>query len=239
MDNTVYSTLTNQVGILNNIQLTTNNMANAGTVGFKQDKMLFKQFFTNDVLDKTTFPNDASTIVLFQEGVFKSTKQPFDLAIAGRGFFALQTPEGVRYTRNGSFTINSDGTLINKDAHPVLTSEGDTIAFDITDNPPYIMENGRVMANGQERGNIAVVDFQDLHFVRKSGNNMFFSDMPAFPAENFRVIQGTLEQSNAVPVTEMARMLELNNQMQAANNMINNNYRLSQGVYKAMSKQGG
>lgn len=132
------------------LDVVANNLANVNTVGFKRDAAAFRQVLTDaqsasareDVprqppTDKELHRldgRDSAYVVLdgvftdHGQGMIKSTNNPTDLAIEGKGFFEVLTPEGVRFTRNGSFLINPDGLLVTMEGYPVLSRGGDAAA---------------------------------------------------------------------------------------------------------------
>src|SRR3954469_12723793 len=101
------------------VDVITNNLANANTTGFKRD--------FGHILQDATGSFEVGTRVDLSAGDLVSTDNELDVAINGSGFFAIQTPNGVRYTRTGSFGLSSSGELVSKDGMPVLNSSGNTI----------------------------------------------------------------------------------------------------------------
>ena len=130
------------------LQIISNNLANANTVGFKQDYGNFQALDPEELPDLTSadegeiaafqsdlFWNQFSVYTDYTGGSLKNTGDDFDLAIVGKGFFCVQTPDGVQYTRKGDFTLNSEGVLVTRNGMPVL-GEGGEITVDAQGSPP-------------------------------------------------------------------------------------------------------
>src|SRR5207244_6780437 len=103
----------------------------------------------------------------FSNGDFISTGNDLDAAINGQGFFAIQTPDGVRYTRNGSFTVNGTGELVTKDGMPVLNSSGSTI--NAGHGKVAIQDGGIVTVDGNQTATLKIVNFKDPQKLQKEG----------------------------------------------------------------------
>ncbi len=173
-----------------------NHLANVGTAGFKGNVLSFDSMLR------------ARMTVDMSQGVLQSTGNPLDLAISGDGFFRIQTDQGVRYTRNGSFTLDADGTLVNSDGQAVLGENGPLIldGADITIN-----DIGEVEVDGTVAGRLRIVDFVARDRLEKEGNSLLVYRGPETDAaapQRYRVTQGAVEQANIETVAEMTHMVE-------------------------------
>ena len=131
------------------------------------------------------------------------------MAIEGEGFFKVQTPNGVRYTRNGNFSLNKDRVLTNTDGFPVLGQRGGEIT--LTGKKIAVGSNGSVMADGNEVDQIAVVTFPSLDVLHKEGQTLMKNAIPEqeeIKAPEIQVVQGALEASNVNPVDEMINLMD-------------------------------
>lgn len=178
------------------LEATANHLANADTTGFKRDVVSFDRRF------KAMVNRD------FSQGPVRTTGNPLDLALADRGFFKIDTPEGIRYTRNGSFTLDSNGTLVDQNGNPVLGQGG---AIVIEGESVSINEAGEIAVDGAFVDTLDVVDFEDNTRLKKDAMNNFFYDGNTadeiLPAQ-IRVKQMALEGSNVAVVDEMVRMID-------------------------------
>jgi len=144
------------------------------------------------------------------------TGNPLDVSIDGKGYFVVQTPRGQRYSRNGAFSINGTGSLVNSEGDQVIGAAG-PIIFQVNDQDVNISSNGLITVRdgtGAEspRGQLQIVDFNQPQTLQKDGASTFAAAANANPGpapELTRVVQGAIEKSNVNAVAEMARMIEI------------------------------
>jgi len=194
----------------------TNNLANANTTGYKGDYPSFESFFagrTRGVTKDNTVSSDVSIVKLndginTQQGPIKQTGNPLDLAIEGNGFFVVNTPQGPRYSRNGNFTLDSDGKLVTNTGFPLAGESGD---ISISGNKVVIKEDGSVMVDGRNAGKLRLVSVNDHKNLLKEGNNLFSLKNGGLETETeeFKIIQGSLEMSNVNAIREMTRLITI------------------------------
>lgn len=211
------------------LQIISNNLANANTVGFKMDRGQVKQINPADLPSQSAqnpadlatsrahlFWNNFSMYTDYSNGALKQTANDFDLALVGKGFFCVQTPDGVHYTRKGDFTLNSEGVLVTRNGSPVL-GEGGEITIDGTANPQKyakfaVDEQGNVVVDGRQVGRLRIVDFADTNLLSKAGDTLFKlppAGAPEIEAEGAKVSQGFIELSNVDSVKMMTEMIEV------------------------------
>lgn len=163
----------------------------------------------------------AEIAVDHSQGAFESTGNTFDLAIAGEGFFAIQTPDGVRYTRNGAFFRNQNGVIQDIRGYNLLDRQGNpiTIPADVADSRITVSADGSIFDNEQNRAlaQIQVVRFDNRLAVQKQGDNLFYTVNNAQPEQaTADVMQGMLEKSNVEIVREMVELIH-NHRLYEAN----------------------
>ncbi len=238
-----------------------NNLANVDTDSYKRDTAVHKAFpellmrrLNDDGVYTHPFGSgDAAPIIgkiglgvetnelftSFEQGTLKETESDFDIALDGKGFLSVSTPQGERYTRNGSFHLGKEGYLETKDGFPVMGEEG---PITVKANNFLIDKEGRVWVNAAyhdgdptrlvSRENkpggeavhldtLKIVDFELDRYLAKQGASLYRStelsgsaeilESPARP----RVIQGFVEGSNVNAVVEMVRMIEVNRAYEA------------------------
>jgi flagellar basal body rod protein FlgG len=210
-------------------------VANANTTGFKSDQVLLEQHKTRDVHQKIIYPNDHATVVDLKQGGLKPTYRSLDLAIKGPGFFAVNTPQGIRYTRDGSFHLNG-GLLTDLAGNNVLSGDGQEIAVGELQGEPFINELGVIFVGEDEVGAVGVFDFEDPNSVRKAGDSQFMSTQEAIPAESTQVIQGYLEDSNVNTIKEMADLIKLERQVSMDANLIGSLYSMERQAITTLAK---
>ncbi len=203
-----------QQGILPRIQQQeslANNLANALTPGFKRDRVSFEAVLAQAANGDTPpgLPGGPSLVSAprmrpdFSPGPVETTGNPLDMALSGDGFFAVQTPNGERYTRAGNFTRDSGGMLATADGKLVL-GQGGPIKVD---GDLAVSGDGSVSVNGEARGKLKLVRFEDPTSLTHEGGAQWASSKPPVPATSTSVRQGYLESSNVNTVGEMVDMM--------------------------------
>jgi flagellar basal-body rod protein FlgG len=156
----------------------------------------------------------------FSQGAIQTTGNPLDVAINGDGFFSIQTPDGVQYTRQGSFTLNTEGVLVTQDGYPVM-GEGGEIALE--EGTVEIDMQGTLYVDGDEVGRLQITDFPNAGSLKKTGNGRFIPTDPALQGrqpEDTIVRQGHLESANVNPVSAMTEMIETSRAFEAYQKVI-------------------
>jgi flagellar basal-body rod protein FlgF len=160
---------------------------------------------------------DRASWIDLSPGALEHTGNPLDVAIDGKGYLAVQTPRGPRYTRNGSLAINATGTLVTSEGDQVLGTGG-PITLQNTDHDVTISANGIVTVRegagttSAPRGQLQIVSFDRPQQLQKDGGSTFMAPAGVNPGptpQGTRVVQGALEKSNVRPILEMARMIEI------------------------------
>lgn len=182
-----------------------NNLSNCNTVGFKKDIPIFKTIIHHSS-NLAKSPVQDETVLSLTQGVLQKTGNELDLAIEGEGFFKIDTPSGVRYTRAGNFKLNANKTLVNNNGYPVLGENG----IIRIDGKNIIVEiDGTVRVDGEVAGRIGLVTFNNLKALRKEGDyNFFTNDQEEKFVEKSKILQGFLENSNVDPIDAMVELIE-------------------------------
>lgn len=209
MENAIYAALTRQSGLMREMQVVANNIANIGTTGFRAEDVGYSEFIQRTRAGPSVSMAAARVrMTSLIQGGMRQTGGPLDLAIEGAGFFLIQTPEGERLTRAGSFSASAAGEMVTPDGHRVLDAGGAPVFI-----PPgldlSIAADGTVSAGGQPLTQIGLVRPVDPNGLIREGGVMFRSEAGIEPVEDGRVLQGFLESSNVDPVSQIARMIEV------------------------------
>ena len=224
MENVSLIGLSRQMTLERQLDVVANNVANVNTNGFKADRPMFEEYLRSNARENNfvgrdrnvSFVQDRATVKDFSQGPSEPTKNPLDVAIDGDAFLVVQTPNGPRYTRDGSMQISSTGQLVTKTGNPVLGTSG-PIVFQPTDHDINISADGTVTVQegtnrtDSVRGKLSMVSFAEAQKLLKEGSNLYAAgegNTPA-PALNAKVNQGYIEKSNVNAVTEMSRMIEV------------------------------
>jgi flagellar basal-body rod protein FlgF len=219
MENIGLVGLSRQVALQRELDVIANNLANLNTTGFKQDDVVFEEFLMPVARDETfqrgadrrmSFVWDRATATNLGQGGITQTGNALDVAINGRGYFVVQTPEGERFTRNGSFELNAQNQLVTKQGQLVM-GEGGPIVFEARDVGITIGRDGSVSSSGGIRGRLRIVDGDQPRAMEKEGDNLFRlrEGRRAETVALTDVRQGALESSNVVPVLALSRMIEV------------------------------
>jgi flagellar basal-body rod protein FlgF len=189
-----------------------NNLANTNTVGFKGDALLLNSF-RSVLSNKLGVTGGAlrvdDVIMKAGQGPLTQTGGTFDVALQGDGFFAVETPDGPRYTRGGNFTLNPSGGLVTQGGLPVLGENGPIV---IDGTTVEITGQGDIMVDGKKTNTLKIVDFAKPYKLKKIGKNLLdvasVDVQPTDKPAQTEVVQGYLESSSVQVVQEMVKMIE-------------------------------
>lgn len=211
MDNAIYASLTRQSGLMSEMRAIANNMANSNTTGFRREGVLFSEYmvpldFGGETL---AMANVRGRMIDLQQGGMTQTNGRYDLAIDGDGFFMVQTPDGNRMTRAGAFMTNADGEIVNADGYQLLDDGQAPIVIPAGVRSVGIGVDGTVSGDGLAISRVGVFASPDPSDLRHVAGTLFETGDNPVPNEDAKVRQGFLEESNVNPVTEIARMIEV------------------------------
>ncbi len=210
------------------LEVVANNMANINTSGYKSD-LLVSRSFRDEFIQRVNDPNTTflrrqvgpynygihvdEVVTSHKQGMIEDTGIPSHLGIEGAGFFAVETPDGVRYTRNGSFEVAADGTLTTSQGYPVIGEDGPVVV-----NPSNYIVNldGTVYSSGVLVNTISIFDFADRTQLRKQGDSLINAMAePPIPTGYAQIHQYSLETSNVDVEKEMAALMEITRSFEA------------------------
>lgn len=207
-----------------NIDVISNNLANVNTPGFKELIPVFKNISEIDLKEKNQENNFNqeknigklsagstldSTIIDLKQGSLRKTDNKLDFAINGEGFFTVGTDNGDSYTRNGSFTLKEDGTLVTKDGFPVLNQSGSAIKIDTSStniDKLNVNEDGTIFLGKQAIDKLKIVDFKNPTDLVAAGNSLYKTannDITPVEAKKGKIEQGFVEGSNSNVIETM------------------------------------
>ncbi len=209
MDNASYTTLTRQSGLMQEMQVIANNIANAATTGFRAEGVMFSEFVTPLGTDAPSLSMATARVqqTLSAQGGLAQTGGTYDLAIEGEGFFLIDTPEGQRLTRAGAFSPNENGDLVTVNGHRVLDAGGAPVFVPQGVGDIAISADGTISADGALVGQIGLFLPQDPQQLRREGGVTFNPNGGVVPAADGRMIQGFVEEANLNAVLEIGRMI--------------------------------
>ena len=235
MDRGISSLISGMISEERKMDVLSNNLANVSTAGFKRQQSVcsdFSVFMKNAVsapaevarkalMLANRLPNQAqdgtTTFITtdFEDGPMNHTGNMLDLAIEGNGFFAVETPDGIMYTRNGQFMLNSEGYVVTREGYPVLSDSGPFQFEDREeDDKPRelkVDKEGNIFDGSQNLGRLRIGRMEDPTNMVQIGDSLFVTadgQELADAQDGFTVSQGYVEESNVSAVVEMARMIE-------------------------------
>lgn len=226
MQNAQLISLSRQIALQRQMDVVANNIANMNTTGFKAEDMLFEEYVSpiardNDFIGtdrQLSFTQDWATVHDLSPGAIMQTGDTFDVALQGDGFFAIQTPDGERWTKSGAFQLNNQGVLVNFDGYPVM-GDGGEIRFDTNETDIVIDSKGAISSSAGAKGALRIVEFEAPQALARVGDNLYSGGTP-LPAANTRVVQGAVEKSNVSGVGQMTEMIRVQRAYQSLASMM-------------------
>jgi flagellar basal-body rod protein FlgF len=243
MDNALYVGLSRQMTLRRELDIVANNIANANTTGFKVEQLMVrtepaKPARTAGGTNPVKFVLDDGVARDFSQGALNQTGGDFDLAIEGQGFFKVSTAGGERYTRDGRFTMNSEGKLVTQNGAPVLDEGGGEILLDPLKGGVNIARDGTVSQGAELMGKVGVVRPTDLASFRKDGDNLYRNTTNDTPqaAPSAVIHQGMLEASNVQSIQQITKLIEVNRAYESVSKMMDQTTELSRSAVERMGK---
>jgi len=222
MVNGLYTARNGMMLLQEMMENTTHNLSNANTSGFK--KSLMASIAQVDIKrnDQLKLHQDedhqmSENYIDYSQGSLIMTENSFDLALENSGFFEVETPNGIRYTRNGSFTRNGMGDLVTLQGYRVLGEGGVPINLDEAAEFS-VSAAGKVYVDGKEEAKLSIVDFADKRTeLGREGHNLYYAKVGAVPEQAVKttIKQGFLESSNVSVVDSMVEMIRFQRNYEA------------------------
>jgi flagellar basal-body rod protein FlgF len=237
MDNALYAGLSRQTGLMREIQLVANNMANMATTGYRREGLIFAEHV--NALEGTaslSMTHANTRHVDLSQGDLAQTGGRFDFAIRGEGFFLLETDQGQRLTRAGHFTPNAAGELVNPDGHRVLDAGGAPIFVPPEATDVALAQDGTLTADGAPIALLGLWQATDQLSLRHSAGVLFEADGVEPIEDNATILQGHLEESNVNPVSEIARMITLSRAYEMGQTLMQREDERIRGVVETLGR---
>ncbi|MDR4480365.1 MAG: flagellar hook-basal body protein [Nitrospira sp.] len=225
MNRAIYPILSGAVAQEKQLQVFANNLANVNTAGFKQDQQGFRGLLaragstamgsasagvSSTISTRPAGPSERvfaeayGVRTAYEPGRIRITGNPLDVAIQTNGFFEVKTPDGVRYTRNGIFSLDSQRRLVTNLGHPVMGSRGE---IKVPAGNIQINTEGAIQVDGTPIGSIKVVEFPENGMPQKFAEGLFIGGKPTVSTKP-QVQSGHIEESNVNSLSEMVKMIQ-------------------------------
>ncbi len=209
--NAFYITISNQMARKTQLEVVANNAANANTIGYEADSVLFNKFdIKASNKKKNSFVLDAATYRSENEGPLQRTDRSLDIAIVGPdSYFKVLTPRGERYTLNGSLFINAQGVIVNSSGYPYLSPDNQLLVMPEGNPQIQISQDGVIFADEADVGQIGVFLIPEKYALIKERDGLSISKVPDVLTEDFMILDNTLRMSNVNPTRAMTNLIEL------------------------------
>jgi len=240
MDSGLYAAYTGLLARTQALDTAANNLANAGTTGFRAKRDYFSGVLAGGIdQDPETASQVGQSVNGFGvlggnrldlgQGEVKATGNPLDLALEGQGFFAIQTSSGIRYTRDGAFSRSSTGALQTAQGEPVLDPNQKPIT--IPTGSIYVSPDGSISVSTSDGsvivGKVGAFDFTDKSVLSAEGANRFFANGAKPTPANATIEQGSVEGANEDAIHGTMQLVLVQRQaemMQKALSVFNNDF---------------
>lgn len=196
------------------MEVTANNIANAGTPGYRTQRMLFSDWLAREPAhaeppggQTLAYTQDRATYRDHQPGTLRHTANPLDLAIGGRtGWFTVLAPQGPRLTRAGHFQLDATGKIVDEQGEALLDANGKPLQTTPTDTDLSVASDGTLASQNGQIGKIGVVQPNDETRLTPEGGRLMVAASPTKPVAAPAIVQGAIEDSNVSAIVELNRM---------------------------------
>ena len=212
MQDGLYVALSSQVALEKRLVTIADNVANANTVGFRATQVKFEDVVTGTGERSVSFASAGDTYMSTNQGPLKQTGNPYDFAVRGDAWFAIDTPAGQVMTRDGRFTMTEAGDLITLEGHRVLDAGGAPIQLNPRAGAPEASADGMLRQDGNPAGALGLFSFTPGVNLQRYGNSGIVPDgqpQAIVDRADVGIVQGYVEESNVEPVQEIMRLIQV------------------------------
>lgn len=224
MDSSIYLSTASQRTLGRQLEVIANNIANANSVGFKNETVVFASVIADSRPTDVNYPSVGNVTVNNSEGSKIKTGNWLDVAVSGNAWMGVQTPGGLAYTRDGRMTLSPFGDLTNLAGDMVADSAGAPINLgDVRGKEVRVSEDGRIFVGGAFVAELGLFKLEPEDITKRYGNTAFFTDrapQPAIPGQDATVLQGVLEGSNTNMMQEMTNLITVTRLFEASSTAI-------------------
>lgn len=220
MGNGIYVAMSGAVAQDRALDAVANNVANAGTTAYKAQRVAFSEVL--DEKKELSFVDADKSVVDTTAGSLRSTDNPLDLALDGDGWFSVTTPDGVRYTRDGAFSLNDGGVLVDARGNPVRGLGGAEVLVPPDAQQVTVDREGNIFVDDTPAAQLEIVRFAPDRMKREGGNLFRATGKPEAGGELPAVVSGHLEASNFNTVRGMVDLVKISRTYESLHRMIEN-----------------
>ncbi len=207
-----YVSLSGQVALEKRLDTIAVNIANMNTAGYRASGVTFTSVLSKAGDRPAAFVGTGADYISRAQGGATQTNNPLDLAIQGEAFFAIKTPQGTAYTRDGRFQMTSSGELQTLNGYPVLDAGGAAMLLEPDGGAPMIAADGMMSQQGRQVGAVGLFSIPDDAKLTRVDNSAIVPDKAATAVLDFSrnsVAQGFSEGSNINPVLEISKLIQV------------------------------
>lgn len=236
MDNAIYASITRQSGLMKEMEVIANNIANANTTGYRREGVIFSEFMAETGEDSAPLSMAWAhgRLTDLTPGGITGTGGALDFAIEGEGFFQVQTPDGIQLTRAGSFMRSAEGQLVTPDGYPALDQGGAAIV--VPNDKIGAGADGTLSTNGQPFAQLGIVQPTPDSQILYAGGTRFSVEGATEPVIEPKVVQGQVENSNVNPVQEISRMVQVQRAYELGQSFIDKEDQRIRNVISALNQ---
>jgi flagellar basal-body rod protein FlgF len=210
MQTGVYISYSGQIALDRRMATIANNIANAGTIGYRAEELKFSSILSNATSEPMAFASTGNSFISERAGGLRQTGNPLDLAIHGDGYLAIQTSAGTAFTRDGRLKLLDTGELQTLNGNPVLDTSNSPLLVDPANGPPTIARDGTLSQNGKRIATIGLFSIDVSKGYLRGENSSVLPTIAATAKESFisdGFAQSYIEDSNVNAVTEMTNLI--------------------------------
>ncbi len=202
--------LTQQNALKKQMEAIAQNIANMNTTAARSQSIVFSaQLLESSGGRGVSFVAEKGLVRDLSQGPIEHTGNDFDIALKGPGYLSIQTPQGIRYTRNGNLHLDAQRQLVTAQGHPVLSKAQAPIVVPAGNTSIHIDPSGNIIGSGGALGAFAISTFENEQALIAKGAGLYETSQVPSPAFNARVEQGSLEGSNVNAVIEATKLIEV------------------------------
>ncbi len=212
MRGNLYVELSGEVALEKRLDTVATNLANVNTGGYRAQGVSFASVLSKAGERPAAFVETGAEYISRAQGAAQQTGSPFDVAIQGDSWFAIKTPAGTAYTRDGRFQMSQSGELQTLNGYPVLDAGGASMLLSADGGAPKIAPDAMITQNGNQVGAIGLFSLPESATLTRYDNSAVLSSQAGTPVLDFStntVAQGFAEGSNVNPVLEITRMIQI------------------------------
>ncbi|ACB96379.1 flagellar basal-body rod protein FlgF [Beijerinckia indica] len=210
MQSNLYVSLSGQVMLERRLTTIATNIANQSVAGYRAEDVNFSTILSKTDKYPVAYAGTGRTHISREAGLLSKTDNPLDVAIQGDGWFAMQTPAGTVYTRDGRMHMQATGELVSVDNHPILDAGNTPLLVDPDAGPITIAKDGMITQNGRQIGAIGLFQLDDNAKLQHYHNSGVLSDRQGVAVLDFTangIAQGYVESANVNPILELSKLI--------------------------------